>query len=72
LGIQVDGNLKNLNKLNLASLLGKILASLLGKMDRDLTNWMDLPPTLLGRINAVKMNILPNVLYMLISSNIIP
>lgn len=56
LGIQVDGNLKNLYKLNLASLLEKV--------GRDLTNWMDLPLTLLGRINAVKMNILPKFLYM--------
>lgn len=52
----MDGNLKNLYKLNLASLLEKV--------GRDLTNWMDLPLTLLGRINAVKMNILPKFLYM--------
>ncbi len=40
------------------------MASLLEKVGRDLTNWMDLPLTLLGRINAVKMNILPKFLYM--------
>lgn len=56
LGIQVDCDFKNLYKLNLASLLEKV--------GRDLTNWMDLPLTLLGRINAVKMNILPKCLYM--------
>lgn len=62
LGIHVDGNLKNLYKFNLANLLEKT--------GRDLTNWMDLPLTLSGRINAVKMNVLPRFLYVFHSSNI--
>ena len=48
----VDGNLKNLYKLNLASLLQKV--------EGDLCKWMDLPLTLLGRINVIKMNACPD------------
>uniref|UniRef100_A0A3Q3BNZ9 Reverse transcriptase domain-containing protein n=1 Tax=Kryptolebias marmoratus TaxID=37003 RepID=A0A3Q3BNZ9_KRYMA len=56
LGVFVDGHLKNLFKLNLASLLQKV--------SEDLGKWMDLPLTLFGRINVIKMNILPRFLYM--------
>lgn len=56
LGVFVDSNLKNLYKLNLLSLLQKV--------GGDLKKWMDLPLTLLGRINVIKMNILPKFLYM--------
>lgn len=56
LGIIVDSNLKNLYKLNLASLLQK--------MEENLRKWIDLPLTLLGRINVIKMNTLPRFLHM--------
>ncbi len=56
LGVFVDSNLKNLYKLNLISLLQNV--------EIDLKKWTDLPLTLLGRINVVKMNILPRFLYM--------
>ena len=56
LGIMVDGNLNNLYKLNLASLLHKV--------EGDLCKWMDLPLTLLGRINVIQMNVLPRFLYL--------
>lgn len=54
LGVFVDSNLKNLYKLNLLSLLQKV--------GGDLKKWMDLPLTLLCRINVIKMNILPKFL----------
>ena len=56
LGIMVNGNLKNLYKLNLAGLLQKV--------EGNLCKWMDLPLTLLGRINVIKMNVLPRFLYL--------
>lgn len=55
-GIQVDANLENLYKLNFLKMLEKV--------ETNFAHWMDLPLTLLGRINAIKMNILPKFLYL--------
>lgn len=49
----VDSNLKKLYKLNYISLLNKIEA--------DLQRRMNLPLTLLGRINCIKLNIQPKL-----------
>lgn len=56
LGILVNKDLGNLYKLNLLRLLQRL--------GEDLEKWMNLPLTLLGRINAIKMNVLPKFLYM--------
>ena len=56
LGIRVDNNIMNLYKLNYLPLLRKI--------QEDLDKWMMLPITLIGRVNAVKMNIFPRLQYL--------
>ena len=52
----VDNNLKHLYKLNCLPLLGKI--------EDDLSRWMGLPLTLIGRVNCIKMNIQPRLQYL--------
>ena len=56
LGILMDGNLKNLYKLNLASLLPKV--------EGNLCKWKDLPLVLLSRIHVIQMNVLPRFPYL--------
>lgn len=56
LGIVVDNNLKNLYRLNYCQILKKI--------EEDLRRWISLPITLIGRINCIKMNILPRLQYL--------
>lgn len=57
ISLSLLSNLKNLYNLNLLSLLQNVGVDLKKK-------WMDLPLTLIGRINVIKMNILPRFLYM--------
>lgn len=61
LGVFVDSDSKNLYKL--------ILVSLLQNVGVDFKKWTDLPLTLLGRINVIKMNIMPRFLYMFQSNS---
>ena len=56
LGIIIDNDLKNLYKLNYLPLLSKI--------KEDLNRWRNLPITLIGWINCVKINILPRLQYL--------
>ena len=56
LGVKVDNKLNNLYKLNYKPLIKKI--------DEDLKKWMNLPITLLGRVNCIKMNIFPRIQYL--------
>ena len=56
MGIRIDKNISNLYKLNYLPLLKKI--------QEDFDKWMMLPITLIGRVNAVKMNILPRLQYL--------
>lgn len=56
LGITVDNDLNNLYKLNYLPLLTRI--------EEDLSRWMSLPITLCGRVNCVKMNVLPRLQYL--------
>lgn len=62
LGIQVDSDLKNLFKLNYPQMIQKI--------ESDLSRWADLPLTLIGRINCIKMNILPKIMFLFQSLSI--
>lgn len=56
LGIMVDNNLKNVYKLNYLPLVSRII--------EELQKWMNLPITLIGRINCIKMNLLPRLQYL--------
>ena len=56
LGTIVDSNLKNLYTLDCPTLHSEIVV--------DLQKWINLPITLIGRINCVKMNILPRLQYL--------
>ena len=55
LGITVSPNLHDLFKLNFGTVLSKV------KCDMD--RWLHLPLSWIGRVNLVKMNILPRLLY---------
>ena len=56
LGLQVPNKLKNTFSLNYVPLLQKTKA--------DCEKWTSLPFTLVGRVNCIKMNILPKYLYL--------
>ncbi len=55
LGIRISPDLSELWKLNLAPLIKSI--------KDDLERWFNLPISWMGRINLIKMNILPRILY---------
>lgn len=56
LGIEIAGSVKDIFKYNYKSILERT--------KNDLDRWSKLPVTLAGRINAVKMTILPKYLYL--------
>lgn len=56
LGIFVTLDLNNLFESNYSPLIQKV--------KNDLTKWASLPTSLLGRINSIKMNILPRLNYL--------
>ena len=60
LGIQLTRNIKDLFKGNYTPLLNKIR--------EDTNRWRNIPCSWLGRINIVKMAILPKVIYRLMLS----
>lgn len=55
LGLTVSTNLKDLFKLNFLPVLKKIQS--------DINRWMDLPISWIGRVNLIKMNVLPRLLH---------
>ena len=55
LGISITPNVKDLLRLNFSNVLQSVR--------RDLTRWFDLPVSWMGRINLIKMNVLPRLLY---------
>jgi hypothetical protein len=61
LGVNLTKNVNNLNKENY-----KLLKT---EIEEDYRKWRDLPCSWIGRINIVKISILPKVIYM---SNSIP
>ncbi len=56
LGVHICKDLSNIHKLNFHPLIGKLKT--------DLLKWKDLPLSSIGRINIIKMNILPKFLYL--------
>ena len=56
LGIVTDSNFNNLYKLNYLPLLQNI--------GKDLARWTSLPLSLMGRVNVIKMNVLPRLVYL--------
>ena len=65
LGIDITYQLEDLVKMNLIPIIKQIKL--------DLTRWMELPISFLGRISIIKMNILPRMLYPIqMIPNIIP
>lgn len=57
LGISVSQNMNSLLRRNFSSVHKDIKS--------DLNRWMDLPITWTGRINLIKMNVLPRLLYIM-------
>lgn len=57
LGINITANLKKLYELNYGTLLVNI--------QRDLKSWKGHLMTWFGRVNAIKMNVLPRIIYIL-------
>ena len=55
-GIVTDSNIHNLYKLNYLPFLQNI--------GKDLMRWTTLPLSLMGRVNFIKMNILPRLVYL--------
>ena len=56
LGLQIPNILLKVFSLNYSSLLSKT--------EEELRRWMKLPLSLIGRVNTIKMNILPKFLYL--------
>lgn len=56
LGLQISNTLSKVFSLNYSSLLSKT--------EEELNRWMTLPLSLIGRVNSIKMNILPKFLYL--------
>ncbi len=56
LGINISGSFNKVYHDNYVKLLNQTKT--------DLQRWMDLPLSLIGRINTIKMNILPKLIYL--------
>ncbi len=56
LGLDIPSKLEDTYSLNYSPLLKKVI--------RDLERWISLPLSLIGRINCIKMNVLPKSLYL--------